>query len=267
MSKKEQRYYDRMRARGGGAKREYQKWIYQSGRIHSAILSYLKKLMPKNIVELGIGKGNFALKVSNQEDQEISYIGIDISIEGVRIANDKIRNQRFHFLLANALYLPFRSKNFHLAICSEVFEHVREKRKLLLEINRVLKTDRSLILTTPNPKSLLYTVPRLIDKVLMSLGAGGFRYGSHQLIEEQMEPKELMRMLKNTFFSILDYRGLVFQFFFLERLEHLVKKTFKPIRLVSEYFERKNIFRFLGLYQVILARACEPLQAPTLLIS
>ena len=138
-------------------------WNYEKQRIHLVLLAYLKKPIPKRILEVGIGKGDLASKVSKQlKNQETSYAGIDTSKEGVRIAGEKIEKQNFHI----------------------------EKEKALLEISRVLKVGGQLLLTTPNPKSLTYMLPRMVNKVKK------FQYGSNQPVEEHIEGEKLVRMLK-----------------------------------------------------------------------
>ena len=166
-------------------------WNHEKQRMHLALLAYLKKPIPKRILEVGIGKGDLASKVSKQlENQETSYAGIDTSKEGVRIAAEKIEKQNFHFLIADGTCLPFKSDEFDLVICSEVIEHIIEKEKALLEISRVLKVGGQLLLTTPNPKSLTYMLPRMVNKVKK------FQYGSNQPVEEHIEREKLAGMLK-----------------------------------------------------------------------
>lgn len=242
--KKVQEYYDKVYAE---KLKKTPAWKYTKGHRDSVLLAYIKKITPQKILEVGVGEGHFAFKVSKQ-NPEISYVGIDISSEAIRIADEGIKNQNFRFLIANGICLPFESNKFDLVICSEVIEHIKEKRKLLFEIGRVLKSGGHLALTTPNPKSLTYMVPRVIQKVMR------FEYGSHQPVEAQLEPIEVTGMLKNTHFSLINYKGLVFEPYALGMLERLIGRSLMPIRRISEYFERKNIFQFVALYQVILAR-------------
>jgi len=131
-------------------------WDYECSRIHLSLLAYLKSLKPKKTLEIGLGEGFFGSKVSEQmENEEMSYVGIDFSTEGVRIANERIKKKDFYFLTANGLHLPFKSCQFDVVVCSEVIEHVTKKRSLLVEMNRVLRPQGYLILTTPNLSSLM----------------------------------------------------------------------------------------------------------------
>ena len=48
-------------------------------------------------------------------------------------------NSGFQFLVGDAMHLPFASEAFDIVICSEVIEHIPDKRKLLRQINSVLR--------------------------------------------------------------------------------------------------------------------------------
>lgn len=223
-------------------------WDYEYSRVHWALLTYLRDLKPEKTLEVGVGEGLFALKVSEQRrNMEMSYVGIDLSVEGVRIATEKIGKKDFYFLTADGLHLPFKSRQFDMVVCSEVVEHVTGKRSLLVEINRILKPHGHLILTTPNRISLMHIHTRIMNLVKRS------EYG-RQIIEEQLDPSELMKLLEETCFLLIDYKGFVFYFSAISWLEKLIKKPLLFVRCVSEYLEKSNIFRFLGLYQVVLAR-------------
>ncbi len=51
-------------------------------------------------------------------------------------------------IVADAHNLPFKDGEFELVLCTEVLEHVKDPRKVIGEIGRVLKTGGQVILTT-----------------------------------------------------------------------------------------------------------------------
>jgi SAM-dependent methyltransferase len=67
--------------------------------------------------------------------------------------------QYYHFPLLEGL--PLQDGSHHLAICSEVVEHMDEPQKLLREVFRVLKPGGFLMLTTDNSPSLLQHLRRI----------------------------------------------------------------------------------------------------------
>jgi len=144
-------------------------WAYDRKRIDATLLRLLERCRDGSarILEIGVGKGDLASKISLQiEHGVMSYIGIDLSSEGVKIAQQRTAN--FSFLVASGTHLPFKSHLFDIVICSEIIEHIIEKEKLLLEISRVQTVGGQLILTTPNPKSLTNMLSRIIKVVRRS---------------------------------------------------------------------------------------------------
>jgi SAM-dependent methyltransferase len=51
-------------------------------------------------------------------------------------------------VVADAHYLPFKNESFSCVLCTEVLEHLRDSRLAISEMNRVLKKDSKLILST-----------------------------------------------------------------------------------------------------------------------
>jgi SAM-dependent methyltransferase len=77
----------------------------------------------------------------------------------VLFAKAPVEFQYYHHPLVEGL--PLADHSHHLAICSEVVEHMAEPAKLLREIFRVLKPGGFLMLTTDNSPSLLQHIRRI----------------------------------------------------------------------------------------------------------
>jgi ubiquinone/menaquinone biosynthesis C-methylase UbiE len=141
-------------------------WIYEKQRIDSYLLKIVMASINNsfNLLEIGLGKGDLAFKICQQTSQysDMKYFGIDLSEDGVRIAQERV-DQRFSFSVGDATHLNFESKRFDMVICSEVIEHIVDKSKIISEIKRVLKTDGTLLLTTPNPQALTYALPKFLN--------------------------------------------------------------------------------------------------------
>lgn len=75
--------------------------------------------------------------------------GIDIAPDAIEEAKKRYPN--ISFSVGNMSKIEFKDNNFDVVICLEGFEHVTyiEGQKFLIEAKRVLKSDGSLILSTP----------------------------------------------------------------------------------------------------------------------
>jgi ubiquinone/menaquinone biosynthesis C-methylase UbiE len=94
------------------------------------------------ILDVGGGFGVMAQFLPQFVSKDKYYINLDISIT-------MLKYSPYQNILAAAENLPFRSNVFDYVICSEVLEHVRDKRKVLSEAYRVLKLKGLFLLTTP----------------------------------------------------------------------------------------------------------------------
>lgn len=243
-----QNYYnERWKGESKKASQPGKRWKYQKSRIDNALINWIESIKPEQILEVGMGKGDLARKLVDYPYID-SYTGIDISQEGVKIAQNMVKNPKFNFLVSDCTDLPFLEE-FDMVIFSEVMEHVEEKQKAIDEIFRVLKPGGHLILTTPNPDSISYTLPRLWGKFKPN-----HHYGSKQIINQLINKKTLINHVKKSGFNIMDYRGLVFQPYSISLLENNFKSTFHFWRKISQYLENKDIFPEKALYQVILAK-------------
>lgn len=65
--------------------------------------------------------------------------GIDIDKVGIVFAIKNFRKKNLHFEVGNALKLRFKNDSFDIVICTHVYEHVSDPKKLFNEIYRVLK--------------------------------------------------------------------------------------------------------------------------------
>jgi SAM-dependent methyltransferase len=108
-------------------------------------LNFIKKINPKNFLDIWSGDGYFCEQIKTLTSAEVT--GIDISEQACDIA----KKRGIHSIVWDLQKsLPFESESFDTIFCWEVIEHIVDTDFLLDEIQRVLKKDGYLILTTPN---------------------------------------------------------------------------------------------------------------------
>jgi len=95
------------------------------------------------ILDVGCGTGNLSQDIKRSTKLEV--YGVEIDKESAREAKKKI-----DVIIADAQSLPFRKNVFDIVVSNQVIEHVIDVDSFLMEINRVLKSGGSLIISTPN---------------------------------------------------------------------------------------------------------------------
>jgi len=141
------------------------------------------------ILDLGCGLGwgtNFLSSKGN-------VIGVDIDKDSIKKANEKYKhNKNVKFVVADAINLPFKHGSFDTVVSIEDIEHVKNQRKYLEEVYRVLKDNGILILTTPNDGNL---INRIADKI-------GYKRTKNPYHTREFQHKELLSFLKSNNFQI-----------------------------------------------------------------
>lgn len=102
----------------------------------------------KTVLDMGCFDGKISKLI--KDNGNIVY-GIDINDSFLTIASDKGIITRKHDLEDP---LSFENNFFDVVHCGEVIEHIFDTEGLLKEVNRVLKTNGLLFLSTPNFNSL-----------------------------------------------------------------------------------------------------------------
>ena len=101
----------------------------------------------KDVLDVGCGTGYGS---SCLAELAASVVGIDLSRQALRYAQNHYRSPSIRFLHMNAERLEFPDRSFDFVISTENFEHLRDQRANLREMSRVLKSDGTLLLATPN---------------------------------------------------------------------------------------------------------------------
>ena len=130
-------------------------WIYKTACTPSFIrriewrrmLEYLDPKEGERILDIACGAGELSLKIA-ECGCEVS--GIDMSEGGIDHAKRLAEREGItcEFVVGSAEDLPYPDGYFDKIVCSSSLEHFGDDIKALKEMNRVLKPDGSVVLTT-----------------------------------------------------------------------------------------------------------------------
>lgn len=125
------------------SKNPLQKFLINN--FYSTLLSLIKPLNPKTVLDAGCGEGFTLNKLMlNKIGQNIE--GVEYSKEAIDLGNKLFPKAK---IKQGSIYeLPYKDRSFDLVVCTEVLEHLENPAKALKEIVRVSK--KNLIISVPN---------------------------------------------------------------------------------------------------------------------
>jgi SAM-dependent methyltransferase len=101
----------------------------------------------KQVLDVASGEGYGAHLLSGVAAR---VFGVEICAEAVAHARAKYLRENLEFLIGRCTALPIADRSIDLAVSFETLEHVEEQEQMLDEIQRVLRPDGLLILSTPD---------------------------------------------------------------------------------------------------------------------
>lgn len=113
----------------------------RAARIITALRNYLGKsqnLKRLTVLDVGASTGiidSFLAKFFHQ------VTAIDIDQNAITYAENKFKRKNLVFKVGDAMNLKFSHNSFDVVICTQVYEHVPDSKKLFEEIYRVLKSN------------------------------------------------------------------------------------------------------------------------------
>jgi 2-polyprenyl-3-methyl-5-hydroxy-6-metoxy-1,4-benzoquinol methylase len=100
------------------------------------------------ILDLGSGEGGSS-KVFSKKNYVVSY-----DIDKLRLTRQKINYDLENLVRGNAEHLPFKNSSFDLIIFQDVIEHLPMNVNYFESLNKILKKNGIIYLSTPNKISL-----------------------------------------------------------------------------------------------------------------
>lgn len=155
------------------------------------------------ILEVGCGNGYY-LSLLNRLGLNISLTGIDNDKLALFDAKRFIGDEKVILIFADATRLPFKDSSFNKIICSEVIEHIRDDKKVLQEIHRVLKKEGIMVLSTCNINYPFFWDPInwLLQHTFKTHIKAGFWSGIWSQHLRMYEKKDVEKMVKDANFKI-----------------------------------------------------------------
>ena len=112
--------------------------------------AYAKRLVVnKRVLDVASGEG-YGSHILAQHAH--SVIGVDIDKTSVQHANQKYQNKNLGYIQSSCINMPIEDASIDVAVSFETLEHLAEQQEMLAEINRVLKPDGLLVISTPDKK-------------------------------------------------------------------------------------------------------------------
>lgn len=112
----------------------------------------IEELNPENgdrIVDLGCGTGYYLFLLSNL-GVKLNLTGFDYDGEAINEVRSSAYGKDVRIVTGDLHEMPFKDKSFDKAVMSEVLEHVKDDKKVLQEVLRILKPGGILVISVPS---------------------------------------------------------------------------------------------------------------------
>jgi ubiquinone/menaquinone biosynthesis C-methylase UbiE len=121
------------------------------------------------ILDIGCGEGRHTIEACRRKDT--LCVGADFIFDNLIETREKLA---FHQYLndiscrtidlscMDVTFLPFKTNSFDIIICSEVLEHIKDDKKAVSELVRILKPGKTICISVPRfwPEKICWTLSR-----------------------------------------------------------------------------------------------------------
>lgn len=158
-------------------------------------LNKFSERISENTTILDIGCGNGYVSEYILKETLANVLAFDQSSEALKRCERLRGNPRFHLRQGNAEEIPYSDEKADIVFCIGVLEHIKDWRKCLEEIKRVLKPGGYVYLVSSNIFSAMY-----LQWVWCHI-TGKWKYG----YQNNLRPNRLKKMLEEYSFETQDY--------------------------------------------------------------
>ncbi len=173
------------------------------------LMSWLPQKEDLTVLDLGSGTGFFTNILSSRYEH---VLGLDISTKMLNYAKEN-RDQRIHWIEADAFELPFQSQSIELIYSNLVIQWFDPLDKALTEIMRVLKPGGLFIFST------------LVDGTLYELKSSWAQVDDDRHVNDFKTQDELMATFDNGQCKLLDHqcKDIILEYENVMHLAHELK--------------------------------------------
>ena len=127
---------------------ENEKDMARDKEIYPRLASWINKISPTKVVEIGSGQG---ICSSKMEDFNGKYIGVEPSKILTKRANELYKNENRNFVIGNAYNLPLEDECCDASFAINVWFHLENLNQAAKELARILKPAGKFMIITVNP--------------------------------------------------------------------------------------------------------------------
>ncbi|MBO9666015.1 MAG: 3-demethylubiquinone-9 3-O-methyltransferase [Bdellovibrio sp.] len=121
------------------------------------ILAEIRKYIgyKAEILDVGSGAGFFSNEAARAGHK---VTGLDISTVSLKVAELMDKTQTVRYVEGDAYKMPFPKESFDVVVAMDLFEHVSDPEKIMMEMSRVLRPGGLLFFHTINKNALSYLI-------------------------------------------------------------------------------------------------------------
>lgn len=114
---------------------------------HLARYNLVKGSSQNTVLDIGCGTGAGSNMLSKSFQK---VYGVDISPGAIEYCKKNWKQKNMSFVIGSGISIPFPADTFDVVAAFEVFEHIKDWNKFLLELKRVTKQNGKIYISTPN---------------------------------------------------------------------------------------------------------------------
>ncbi len=209
------------------------------------------RINQNNILDIGCSSGVFTRIYSNGQNK---VFGLDMNLSSLK----KARENKINVLLGDVLNLPLKNKRFDVINFCEVIEHLSNPLQALKEINKVLKDEGLLLLTTNNRCAIslldiinpIIVMERILGLYLNRILPPPILSGGGNAYHTEFSKREIESLLYKTGFRPI-YHKSTHIFYGKELIFDYLPFFISPVKLARALYKIEKIMLSFGILKYL----------------